>query len=86
MSVEDIFLEVYDLIVQAKQRAVLSVNYELINLYWNVGQYINNKVSSENWGKGIVSNLSDFIRQKDTQIKGFSPQNMWRMKQFFETY
>ena len=86
MSVEDNFLEVYDLIVQAKQRAVLSVNYELINLYWNVGQYINNKVSSENWGKGIVSNLSDFIRQKDTQIKGFSPQNMWRMKQFFETY
>ncbi len=80
------FHEIFDLIVQAKQQAILAVNSELINLYWNIGKYISEKTIAENWGKSIVKNLSDYIQEKDASIKGFSSQNLWRMKQFFEAY
>ena len=58
----------------------------MINLYWNIGKYISEKIKKSEWGKGIVSNLSDYIKQTERDIKGFSTQNLWRMKQFFEAY
>jgi hypothetical protein len=30
--------------------------------------------------------LESLIRRNMTGIGGFSPQNIWRMRQFFETY
>ena len=30
--------------------------------------------------------MAKFIQQKEPQIKGFSDKNIWRMKQFYETY
>ena len=86
MKVDKYFGEILNLIVHAKQKAIIAVTSELINLYWNVGKYISEKTIAENWGKGIVNNLSEFIKEKDPSIKGFSSQNLWRMKQFYETY
>jgi len=45
--VESSFNEVVSLIQKAKQRALATVNKQLINLYWQVGGYINKKVESE---------------------------------------
>lgn len=86
MDFEKQFAEVHDLIKNAKARAFHAVNYELINLYWHVGEYVCNKVSSEQWGNGVVKNLSLYIQKREPDTKGFSPQNIWRMKQFYETY
>ena len=58
----------------------------MINLYWNIGKHISQKIKSSEWGKGIVSNLSDYLKQTEPKVKGFSSQNLWRMKQFFEVY
>jgi hypothetical protein len=33
-----------------------------------------------------VQELANFIQKKEPNIKGFSAQNIWRMKQFYETY
>jgi hypothetical protein len=33
-----------------------------------------------------VAELASFITQNDPTIKGFSDKNLWRMKQFYETY
>ena len=41
---ENDFLYIVSLIKSAKERALLSVNTELINLYWGIGQYISNKI------------------------------------------
>jgi hypothetical protein len=43
-------------------------------------------VSSNNWGQSVVPEFSRFIQLRFVGIKGFSPQNIWRMKQFYETY
>ncbi len=34
----------------------------------------------------MVKNLSEYIKRNEPDIKGFSAQNIWRMKQFYETY
>ena len=86
MKIEKNFDDILQLIVVAKEKAVLAVNTELIGLYWNIGKYISEKVSSSEWGKVIVKNLSEYIFRKEPDIKGFSSQNLWRMKQFYEIY
>jgi len=83
---KDSFLQIYQLISEAKDRTWQQINHSLINLYWNVGTYVHEKVKKEDWGKGVVEELSHFIQLRDPAVKGFSGRNIWRMKQFFETY
>lgn len=80
------FTQIVELIKQSKQRAFASVNTELINLYWNIGEYICKKTESKGWGKGTVEQLSKYIQTEINGIRGFSIENLWRMKKFFETY
>ena len=63
-----------------------AVNRELINMYWGIGKFVSEKVSKNEWGKSVVKELSDFIQHKNEGIKGFSPQNIWGMKQFYDMY
>ncbi len=80
------FLEIINLIKQAKYDAIRAVNVELINLYVKIGEHISNKVNSNHWGKSIVTQLAEFIQKTEPEIKGFSDKNLWRMKQFYEAY
>jgi DUF1016 N-terminal domain len=86
MELEKQFAHLTTLIKEAKQRAFHAVNNELITLYWQVGEYVSQQVASKVWGKSVVQELSVFIQQSEPNIIGFSSQNIWRMKQFFETY
>lgn len=51
-----------------------------------IGKYVSEKVKSCGWGKSVVKDFSNFIQSRYLGIRGFSPQNIWRMKQFYETY
>lgn len=73
-------------IQHARQKAFAQVNTVLIDLYWQVGKTLRDKVQNEAWGKGVVRELSRYIGQHAPDIKGFSDKNLWRMKQFYETY
>ena len=78
--------EITSLIASAKSRAYQAVNKELVTLYWHVGEYVSKQVISKAWGKSVVQELADYIQKYEPNIKGFSAQNIWRMKQFYETY
>lgn len=80
------FDEIVTIIEQARQKAFRAVNRELIEMYWQIGQYISEKVKSNAWGKSIVQEFANYVQSKYVGIKGFSAQNIWRMKQFYETY
>ena len=86
MELKQQFTEITTLIAKAKAKAYQAVNKELVNLYWNVGDYVSKQVSAQAWGKSVVKELADFIQISEPNIKGFSSQNLWRMKQFYETY
>lgn len=80
------FSEVLLLIKSGRSRAFSAINLALIDSYWAVGSYLSRKVANAGWGKGVVKELAQWLSQKAPGIKGFSAQNLWRMKQFFETY
>lgn len=86
MQLQEQFSLIATLIADAKQRAYQAVNHELVTLYWNIGEYVHQQVASKAWGKSVVQALATFIAQSEPNIKGFSAQNLWRMKQFYETY
>lgn len=83
---ENRFSDIIQLIKNSRTNAIKAVNSELINLYWNIGEYISLKVEQSKWGKSVVKELADFIQSSEPELKGFSDKNLWRMKQFYETY
>ena len=80
------FSEILKTIQTSKQKALQQVNTTLIELYWEIGKYISIKTIKENWGKSVVKELADYIKDNEPTLKGFSDKNLWRMKQFHETY
>ncbi len=80
------FTDIIQLIKQSRTNAIKAVNAELINLYWNIGEYISKKIEQSEWGDSVVTELASFIQTHEPNIKGFSDKNIWRMKQFYETY
>jgi predicted nuclease of restriction endonuclease-like (RecB) superfamily len=83
---ENRFKDIIQLIKQSRTNAIKAVNAELINLYWNIGEYISKKIEQSEWGDSVVTELANFIQTQEPEIKGFSDKNIWRMKQFYETY
>lgn len=80
------FDEIISIIDNARTRAMKAVNAELIQMYWEIGAYVSRKVKDGGWGKHIVADFSVFLQTRYPTVKGFSAQNIWRMKQFYETY
>ncbi len=83
---ESQFYEISIFIREARQRVAKSVNHGLIDLYWTIGEYISDKCNAENWGNGVVNKLSEYLKEAEPKMKGFSSQNLWRMRQFYDTY
>jgi predicted nuclease of restriction endonuclease-like (RecB) superfamily len=80
------FTDIIQLIKLSRTKAIKAVNNELINLYWNIGEYLSNKLVKSEWGDSVVTELAKYIQQNEPGIKGFSDKNIWRMKQFYEAY
>jgi predicted nuclease of restriction endonuclease-like (RecB) superfamily len=86
MKEETQFQEVVSLIQQSRTKAYQAVNAELINCYWQVGEYINRRIADTSWGDKTVRDLVKFIEKKHPDPKGYNRVGLYRMKQFYETY
>jgi hypothetical protein len=80
------FSEIVLMIRRTKSTVISMANTALIDLYWQVGKYISNKIAVSEWGDGVVKQLAAYIEKNSPDTKGFSDKNLWRMKQFYETY
>lgn len=80
------FIEILAIIHSSQARALASVNRELITMYWEIGRIVSEKAASDGWGKSTVSSLVSFLQKSIPSVSGFSDKNIWRMKQFYETY
>jgi len=67
-------------------RASLSVNRELILLYWDTGRSILERQSSQGWGSKIIDRISSDLKNEFPDIKGFSPRNLKYMRKFASVY
>lgn len=78
--------EIKDRIAQAQTRAVLSVNAELVRLYWDIGQLIDSRQRQEGWGTAVIPRLARELHNELPELKGFSERNIGRMIAFYREY
>ena len=86
MNIKKEFSAIIKIIEQARQNAYTAINIELINCYWQVGEFISSRVSKANWGDKTVQQLADYIQNEYPDLKGYNRRGLYRMKQFHETY
>lgn len=70
----------------AQLRAAVSVNRELIELYWDIGKQIVERQQTESWGRSVVDRLARDLQREFPGVSGFSSQNLWKMRVFFLAY
>ena len=70
----------------AQTRAVLSVNRELLLLYWHIGGQILRCQREEGWGAKVVDRLAKDLRAEFPEIEGFSPRNLKYMRALASAY
>ncbi len=78
--------QVKERIRRAQVRAVLSVNAELIWLYWDIGRILDERQVKEGYGTAIIPRLARDLRIELPEVKGFSERNIGRMIAFFRAY
>jgi len=70
----------------AQLKAMRAVNRELLSLYSDIGKSIVEKQENLGWGKSVVENLSRDVQKAFPGIRGFSVDNLWRMRKFYLIY
>jgi predicted nuclease of restriction endonuclease-like (RecB) superfamily len=73
-------------IANAQQRASISVNTELILLYWQIGQDILSRQTTQAWGTKVIERLAHDLRNSFPDMKGFSRTNLLYMRSFAEKW
>ncbi len=73
---------------EGRQRAIQTVNTQLVQTYWEIGQYI---VEFEQGGKAKASYGDKLLLRLSNDLtpaygKGFSLSNLKRMRQFYQSY
>src|SRR5680860_272600 len=67
-------------------KAAVSVNREMLYLYWEIGKSISHKIRESDWGSSIVDKLATDLKREFPGQKGFSRSNLFHMKKWFEFY
>src|SRR5262245_60395535 len=83
----DAFLrDLKDRIRAAQVRTVLTVNRELVLLYWGIGREILERQARERWGSKVIDRLARDLRAEFPEMKGFSRTNLMYMRAFAEAW
>ena len=78
--------EVKNHIRQRQYQALRAANKELLALYWWLGEAISRRQAEQSWGKAVVETLARDLQAEFPGRNGFSAQNLWLMRQFFNEY
>jgi len=70
----------------AQIKAALSVNRELILLYWEIGRDILRQQGTQGWGSKVIERLAQDLCREFPDVKGFSLRNLKYMRAFAEAY
>jgi len=67
-------------------KAALSVNSQMIMLYWDMGRQITEKQEKAQWGSGFIDRLSKDLMEEFPEMTGFSAKNLRYMRVFYTFY
>lgn len=78
--------EIKQRVRSAQYDALKAVNKELVGLYWDIGKMIVAQQQKDGWGKSVVEKLAGDLQAEFPGVAGFSTQNLWYMRQFYQEY
>ena len=70
----------------ARLQAVLSVNTQMLKMYWEIGDAIAQQQKEEGWGAKVIDNLAHDLRSEFNDMKGLAPRNLRYMRDFALAY
>ena len=73
-------------ILTSRYRAAALANRELLSLYYGIGKFISENSRKGFWGTGAIDTISERLQQELPGLRGFSPVNIKRMRQFYEAW
>ncbi len=76
-----VLTETIRLIHDSRRRALVTVNRELICLYWQIGQIVVHQQEQARWGDAVVEQFAKDLRLAFPDMKGFTRDNVFRMRQ-----
>ncbi|MEZ5584257.1 MAG: PDDEXK nuclease domain-containing protein [Candidatus Competibacteraceae bacterium] len=82
----DLIANLKSRIQSAQIKAAVTVNTQLITLYWDIGQQIAEKQRSSGWGDAVIEQIAQDLTREFKTMKGFSRRNLYRMKRFYAFY
>lgn len=85
-SYNSFFREIIDTINSARYQAFKAINKFHIGQNFEIGRIIVENQEKNHWGESIVDTLSKDINKQIDGVKGYSPQNLWKMRQFYLEY
>jgi predicted nuclease of restriction endonuclease-like (RecB) superfamily len=83
---DDFLRELKERIRSAQVKAALSVNRELVLLYWQIGREIIVRQQQQGWGAKVIERLARDLKAAFPDMKGFSRTNLLYMRAFAEAY
>lgn len=70
----------------ANTKAALSINSQLLELYWEIGKDISERQANSDWGSRFIEQTATELRKEFPNIKGFSRRNLYAIKQWYSFY
>lgn len=86
ISYRELLKEIKGKVTSSQLKASVTVNQELIKLYWEIGRSIQQRQDKEGWGSRVIQYLAKDLQSSFTGIQGFSRTNLFRMKAFYLAY
>ena len=83
---DELLKDVLHQIQQSRIKAASEANRIIGEMNFNIGRIITENQNKYGWGKSIVEKLSADLNLKFDGKEGFSPPNLWFMRQFFMEY
>ena len=80
------FETVYGIISAHKKRAMNVMHNESLNMLWEVGAYVSDRLKKAAWGDGVVRMLAEYIHTRSPKAKGWSYSTIYRMVKFYDIY
>jgi predicted nuclease of restriction endonuclease-like (RecB) superfamily len=82
----DILTELKAKIQQARRRALLAANNEMLFTYWEIGNTIIRQKKLNGWGAKVINKLIADLKTEFPNMKGLSPRNFRYMQTFASAY
>lgn len=73
-------------IQSSRNKVALSVNSQLIELYWFLGKELSDKLDAAKWGSGVINDIATDLKHSFPEMKGFSKRNLYAIKQWYSFY